>query len=341
MPDRTPSDPANLHLPEGGPVRPLLTLLLAVLTACAVESIPDPAIDNGAHAESVTCQPGEEVCNGEDDDCDGAIDDDDADVVGRGTWYRDRDGDGVGDGAPTEACEPPADFVEDSGDCDDADSAVSPKEQERCDTAEVDEDCDGLVNDLDDDPEGEETWYIDADGDGYGDRAGATWSCEPRDGAVADASDCADGDAAIHPGATEVCANGRDDDCDGTPNGCGLGALTEVGPEQSVAWFHQATASSNFGYALVTGDADGDGVQDLLAQDYNLHTEGWGRGVAVYFGPFAGEVTSASATILELSTGGYTRPETMQIVVAELNGDGLLDVAQAVDPRDLGARVNL
>jgi GH25 family lysozyme M1 (1,4-beta-N-acetylmuramidase) len=49
---------------------------------------------------------------------------------------------------------------------------------------------------------------VDADGDGYGAVSGAT--CP-----LGSAQDCDDHNAAIHPGAVEVC-NGLDDDCDGT-----------------------------------------------------------------------------------------------------------------------------
>lgn len=320
----------------------LAPLLLGCSSAPPGDSAPGLPEDRGDSAGSGACEPGQELCNGEDDDCDGRVDDEDDDVADRGLWYRDADGDGVGAGEPTEACEAPRRFVAETGDCDDGDAGVGPHRNEACDDAGVDEDCDGLVDDEDEKPDGEQAWYPDADGDGYGAPAGEVWRCAPPEGHVADGSDCEDADGTVSPAEIEMCGNGVDDDCDGKPNGCGLGSLPEVGPERSVAWFHQATPSTNFGYALVTGDLDGDGVDDLLCQDYNQPTDGWGRGVAVYFGPFAGEVTSDSATILELSTNGYDVPDTMTIVVGELNGDGLLDVAQANDPGGgLGARVNL
>ena len=60
------------------------------------------------------------------------------------------------------------------------------------------------------------TWYADADADGYGDPASATDACAQPSSHVADSSDCDDTDAAVNPGATEVCdPDGTDEDCDG------------------------------------------------------------------------------------------------------------------------------
>ena len=58
---------------------------------------------------------------------------------------------------------------------------------------------------------GRPTRYADTDGDGYGDPDTSEIDCE---GTVEDATDCDDGDAAIHPDATEWCDD-TDDDCDG------------------------------------------------------------------------------------------------------------------------------
>ncbi len=57
-------------------------------------------------------------------------------------------------------------------------------------------------------------FYADADGDGFGDGGTPTEACEAPDGHVAQAGDCDDTDAEVHPDALEVC-NHVDDDCDG------------------------------------------------------------------------------------------------------------------------------
>jgi hypothetical protein len=61
------------------------------------------------------------------------------------------------------------------------------------------------------------TYYHDADGDTYGDVADSldSTNATPPAGYVADSTDCNDANAAIHPGATEVCDDGIDNNCNG------------------------------------------------------------------------------------------------------------------------------
>jgi len=156
-----------------------------------------------------------EVCNGYDDDCDTLIDslDPSLDTTTSLTYYKDADGDGFGDaGTSLSACEPPTGYVLDDTDCDDTDKTIHPAATEICDT--LDNDCDTLVDDDDPSLSGASatTYYKDGDGDGYGGST-SVLSCLPRTGYVTTSSDCDDGNAAVNPGATEVC-NGIDDDCD-------------------------------------------------------------------------------------------------------------------------------
>ena len=153
-----------------------------------------------------------ETCNGTDDDCDGLLDDADDSATGTSTWYLDYDADGYGATTiTTTACDAPSHYVSDSTDCDDLDASAYPGGTEICDGA--DNDCDGSV----DEPDATDatTWYADADADGWGDSGSSTVACTQPSGHVSDATDCDDGDAAVNPGATELC-NGADDDCDGT-----------------------------------------------------------------------------------------------------------------------------
>ncbi|MCK6503117.1 FG-GAP-like repeat-containing protein [Myxococcota bacterium] len=97
---------------------------------------PGAAVDCDDGDEAV--YPGaEELCNGEDDDCDDDIDEDLT-----GTWYADGDGDGWGDpDSAEESCPPDGGWVEQAGDCDDGDETVHPEATEIC-ADEVDQDCD-------------------------------------------------------------------------------------------------------------------------------------------------------------------------------------------------------
>jgi hypothetical protein len=149
-----------------------------------------------------------EICNGIDDDCNGTVDD--VEAPEGDTFYLDLDGDDVG-GEAVQACSQTFPMVLEGGDCNDADAEVHPGWPEECNG--IDDDCDGLV-DSEDDLE-EQTWYGDADGDGYGlDTATKVVAgCVPPKGYADAAGDCNDADAAVNPAGSEVC-NGYDDDCD-------------------------------------------------------------------------------------------------------------------------------
>ena len=114
-----------------------------------------------------------EVCDGQDNNCDGLVDEDDPAVEGA-NWYADTDGDGFGD--PTKgiiSCNPPANFVMDNTDnCAD----IANPDQ-------TDADCDNVGDACDLCPGGDDTQ--DSDGDGIPDCADwdgfnnlpAAWKC--------------------------------------------------------------------------------------------------------------------------------------------------------------------
>jgi len=64
------------------------------------------------------------------------------------------------------------------------------------------------------------TWYQDADGDGYGNPATSLAASDKPDGYVSDATDCNDSSSSVHPGATEICTDGTDNDCNGLMDEC-------------------------------------------------------------------------------------------------------------------------
>jgi hypothetical protein len=238
---------------------------------------------------------GVEVCDGADNDCDGAVDENDAvDII---VWYIDTDGDGYGNADIREAsCSPPFGYVSDATDCDDGDAAFNPGADEsdcadptdyNCDgsTQYADADTDGYAacedcddadatvnpagiescNTIDDDCDGTidedaavdaAVWFADTDGDGYGDHAVWTGACSVPSGYVEDDTDCDDATAVVNPGADEVC-NDVDDDCDGETDGSDASDVT--------VWYIDAD-SDGYGDSTVT-DSACDAASDYVSDD--------------------------------------------------------------------------
>jgi hypothetical protein len=137
---------------------------------------------------------------------------DESDAIDADTWYEDLDGDGYGNGlVEQQACDQPSGWVLPATDCDDDAYDVHPGATELCNG--YDDDCDGTTDE--DDADDTTAWYEDLDGDGHGNGLVETWACEQPAGWARTAVDCDDTDAAVHPGADEIC-NGVDDDCNGT-----------------------------------------------------------------------------------------------------------------------------
>jgi hypothetical protein len=178
----------------------------------------------------------QEVCDEVDNDCDDLIDDADDSVDGLTgqEYFRDTDEDSYGD--PNNAvwsCELVDGVVDNSEDCDDANADIHPDADEVCD--EVDNDCDDLIDDADDsiDVSTQSEFFLDYDGDGFGDDGISETTCTPSNMYVAQAGDCLDTDANINPDASEVC-DGIDNNCDqvlddsNTVSGITAGVYTDV-----------------------------------------------------------------------------------------------------------------
>jgi hypothetical protein len=112
-----------------------------------------------------------EQCDDLDNDCDGEVDED---LVER--WYVDSDLDGFGDVEEwVDTCLPGENYVADSSDCDDIDPDIHPDAEEICDY--IDNDCDSVV-----DEDVLLTFFVDADGDGFGDDFSVIDDCQVSTG---------------------------------------------------------------------------------------------------------------------------------------------------------------
>ncbi|PIE20197.1 MAG: hypothetical protein CSA66_01180 [Proteobacteria bacterium] len=155
-----------------------------------------------------------ERCDGADNDCDGATDEQGA--AGCALYFSDDDGDGFGDPADFACLCAAADpyLTARGGDCDDAPpggAANNPGLPEACGDG-IDNDCDGLT----DEPGAEDCtpWFRDADGDTWGLSGDSLCLCAPvGEHTATRGGDCNDNEAAAHPEAPERC-DGVDNDCD-------------------------------------------------------------------------------------------------------------------------------
>jgi len=255
--------------------------------------------DDGSAATNPTSY---EICDGVDNNCVDGIDEPGA--LDADDWYVDADGDGYGVvGVSVAACDQPTGYADNFADCDDD---LSTGGNNYPGNAEI---CDGEDNNCDDDIDED----FDQDSDGAFDENDA--GCVAT--YAASILDCDDGDDDTQPGATEVCGDGADQDCDGSDLVCfntvifsNCGKAGRDGPSQSQC------DSTYFGTDLAGAVSVNGGIQQWTVPGtatYSITALG-----------AAGGISNSSTTSLGASIQGdvaLTAGDVLSILVGQ-QGEG-------------------
>ncbi len=178
-------------------------------------------------------------------------------------------------------------------------------------------------------------WYYDADADGYGDPDLRVRRCDEPVGYSSTSDDCDDISPLAFPGATEVCGNGLDEDCDGADLPCELpasGLLRDFATRVATI-----TPDDEARQPLAMGDVNGDGQADLVLGRPDLDSNS-GR-ARILWGPLEAEREDWDAEVAFLDVGGDGDSLGAAVLAGfDADGDGVDDLVLGAPQRLLGDR---
>lgn len=271
--------------------------------------------DEDCDDEDATSFPGGvEVCDGANNDCDGAVDEEATDAV---PFFRDADGDGHGNPTLTTlACTPPPGYTASGDDCDDTAPDAFPGAAEVCNDG-IDQDCDGDLSDcvlsgaqsLD-----SASRLLGAEG---GERAGAAVAL------VGDLTGDGVGDLAV--GAPKRDAFGADAGAVYLVPGPFSGTVSLA---DAAIVFSGGQEAANLGSAVApAGDVDGDGLADLLIAADRAKAGGNDAGeVYLFLGPRTAGAGAYTADLRLIGEVAYDLAGGAIRGIPDATGDGTPDL---------------
>ena len=149
------------------------------------------------------------------------------------------------------------------------------------------------------------------------------------------AGDCDDNDATVYPGATEVCDDGVDNNCDGGAPECRRSGTYSLADAETI--FYGEDAGDQAGTAVeIVRDLDGDGYDDIIVSAPENTGGGTGRGaVYVFYGPVPDgplDLSSADAKLVGVATDDSAGDAIA--ATGDLDGDGYGEIIVSIDAHE-------
>lgn len=180
------------------------------------------------------------------------------------------------------------------------------------------------------------TYYLDADDDGFGDANNSVTDCNQPTGYVDNDLDCNDNDATVYPGASEICDN-KDNDCNGLTDDNAADLVMVYRDADDDGYGDDATTQmvcdATSGWVLIGGDCDDNNIAVYpgatgTAEGIDNNCNGLidSSEEVVCMGDFNGDsVVNIGDLLLLLGEYGCTG-----VCASDMNGDDLVNTADQV-----------